>query len=175
MNYHTPLTDPIDRRDFQEKIRKSIIKRYNVNLVVPQEEESSGSIVVEPLGTMVREIKLPPEEQEELEEPIDEQEQKKNQADEEALRKAEEIVARLMEEAQEDNIAKGAEWAEKLLQERPDEEKQKLYNSATGAYSGIYGQGYVDEHARIKADEIIHEREKLMENMFEANRGVMEE
>ena len=75
------------------------------------------------------------------------------------------IINRLDNEAQEDEAAKQAE-IEHAKEEYRQNDRQ-LYNAATGAYSGVYGQGGVDDDVtRGKIDAILHERSDELRDLI---------
>lgn len=80
------------------------------------------------------------------------------------------IINRLDNEAQEDEAAKQAEIEQAKEEYRQND--RKLYNAATGAYSGVYGQnGIDDEVTKGQIDAILHERSDELRDLIAQGNG----
>lgn len=112
--------DRIDERNFREKIKKSIIKSWNIHYMTKEDLE-------------------------------------RKQQEEEDLKKAQEIMDRLNNEAAQDEAVKQKEIEELLHQQ----ELEKAYNRKTKSYSGEYGkQKIADEVAKEQVDKILAEKDE---------------
>ena len=124
--------DLVAERNQREKLKRDIIKNYNVNYIDA--------------------------------EALRRQEEEKKQ--QEAL----EIIKRLEDEKAEDDAKKQEEIVQAMLDQVRLKPSGIDYNSATGAYSGSYGQGTVKEEHRDQIDSILSEKEKAFRQMVEEER-----
>ena len=122
--------DIIAELNKKAEMKKSVIKRWNVVYVDPEEEARRAE------ETMAMEI------YERLERERLEDEAKKQAEIDQAYLEAEEATRKWMD----DN-----------------------YNEATGSFSGMYGQGEVDEVTKDQVDLILHEKDAAIQGMFAAS------
>lgn len=85
--------------------------------------------------------------------------------------KAMEIFERLERERMEDEAKKQAEIDMAYLEAEEATRKwmDDNYNESTGSFSGMYGQGEVDEVTQDQVDLILHEKDAAIQGMFAAN------
>lgn len=85
--------------------------------------------------------------------------------------KAMEIYERLERERMEDEAKKQAEIDLAYLEAEEATRKwmDDNYNESTGSFSGMYGQGEVDEVTKDQVDLILHEKDAAIQGMFAAN------
>ena len=122
--------DLIAELNKKRDIKKSVIKRWNVRYIDPEEQKRQ---------------------------------------EEEA--KAMEIFERLDRERLEDEAKKQAEIEQAYLDAEEATRKwmDDNYNETTGSFSGMYGQGDVDDVTKDQVDLILHEKETALKGMIAAN------
>ena len=85
--------------------------------------------------------------------------------------KAMEIFNRLENEKAEDEAKRRAE-IDQAYSEAEESTRRWMddnYNEATGSFSGMYGQGEVDDVTKDQVDLILHEKDAAIQGMFAAN------
>lgn len=122
--------DLIAELNRKAEIKRSVVKRWNVNYIDPeelkrQEEEAKAMAIFN-----------------RLESEKAEDEAKKQEEIQQAYLDAEEATRKWMD----DN-----------------------YNESTGSFSGMYGQGDMDEVTKDQVDLILHEKDAAIQGMFAAN------
>lgn len=88
-------------------------------------------------------------------------------------REAETVLERLKKEQGEDEAMKQAE-IEKAYKEADFAAQKWLddnYNEMTGAFSGTYGQGEVDEVKKEQIDMILHEKETALRGIIDTEKA----
>lgn len=85
--------------------------------------------------------------------------------------KAMEIFNRLESEKAEDEAKKQAEINQAYLDAEEATRKwmDENYNESTGSFSGMYGQGDMDDVTKDQVDLILHEKDAAIQGMFAAN------
>lgn len=87
--------------------------------------------------------------------------------------KAMEVYNRLESEKAEDDAKKQAEIDQAYLEAEEATRKwmDDNYNETTGSFSGMYGQGDVDDVTKDQVDMILNEKTAAIQGMFAANAG----
>jgi len=141
--------DLIAERDAEAKIRRNVIKSWNVRFVDADPDPSTVvDVNAEPVA---EEPELTPEQ-------------------EEAIRNANEIFARLEAEKAADEAVKAAEIAAALAEQ--EEMAARLvadesdYNATTGSYSGAYGKGEISDDTMTQAASILGEKSNAVNDLI---------
>ena len=124
--------DLIAEKNKKAEMKSSVIKRWNVRFIDPEEERRKEEEV-----------------------------------------KAMEIFNRLESEKAADEAKKQAEINQAYLDAEEATRKwmDDNYNETTGSFSGMYGQGDVDDVTKDQVDMILHEKDAAIQGMFAANAG----
>ena len=87
--------------------------------------------------------------------------------------KAMEVFNRLESEKAEDEAKKQAEIDQAYLEAEESTRRwmDDNYNETTGSFSGMYGQGDVDDVTKDQVALILHEKDAAIQGMFAANAG----
>ena len=144
--------DLIEERDRKEKIKRSVIKSWNVRYF----DEEAEALMQAQLEAQMQ----------------------AQREEEERLREAQEIFDRLERERMEDEAKKQAEIDQAYLAQAYKEaeiDAQKWldenFNSFTGAFSGSYGQGEVDEADRDRINMILHEKDAALRGIIDTEKA----
>lgn len=142
------MKDLIKERDEKEKMEHSIVKWWNVHYMTPEElraaqqtEDRSAGMPAQPdrMSEDARELQIA----------------------EDDLHAAEAIIERLQQEAREDEARKRQEI------EQAKQEAEANFNPTTGAYSGTYGTGEVNEEAGGQIQAILSEKDEALRDLIE--------
>ena len=128
--------DLIAKRDKMEKLRSTVIKRWNVNF----EEEKDADTASE--------------------EAVSEEDVFKAEEEAEKARMAQEIIDRLNAEAAEDEALKQAEIDAAKMQ------SAATFNATTGSHSGAYGMGEVSGEEQQVIDSIMAEKDDALQHLI---------
>ncbi len=128
--------DLIAERNKKAEIKKSVIKRWNVNYV-------------------------------------DQEALRQKEEEEEKLREAQEIFERLEREKAADEAEKQAEIKKAYLDAELDAQKwlDDNYNETTGSFSGMYGQGKVDEVNKDQIAMILNEKDAALRGIIDTEKA----
>ncbi len=146
------MKDLIKERNEREKMERSIVKWWNVHYMTPEELRAAQQAQKEePEESAGKDA--PPEQPQA-------DEARQLQEAEEELHAAEEILERLQHEAQEDEDRKRQEI------EQAKREAESNYNPTTGAYSGTYGAGEVNEENDGQIQAILSEKDEALRDLI---------
>ncbi len=145
MKTRAPITDVIDVRNFNDELKRSIVKRSRVRFIMDGDQVENNDVIQE----------------------VAEPELDLSSVDPDVLATADEIFQRLQREAEADERAKEAEWIAKIAQENGTEEMdESLYNKTTGSYSGSYGKGDVSDETKEMAASILGKKDDDFANLI---------
>lgn len=166
MKDRAPILDTIDKRNFQNDLKKTVVKRSRVHFMTLEEEAAMKNAEAEGATGNLEPMEQVTDNNDVGNAPIElvDPTLDVSDVDPDVLAQADEIFRRLQREAEEDDIAKKKEWEEKIKAENDPN-----YNAATGSYSGTYGQGEVSDEARAQAEEILNMRRSELKNIIEEN------
>lgn len=121
MKNRAPIQDAIDLRNFKQDLASTVIKRSRVHFIT-EDESKVADEEAEILERILAQNELDEEETQEVEEAtgghyglMDEPDLDFSNIPEDVLSVADEILARLQREAEEDNEARRVEWTEKIV------------------------------------------------------------
>ena len=171
MKDRAPIIDSIDKRDFHNDLKKTVVKRSRVHFVTVEEEEAQRQAEMQASMDNSNDLNAPMEENvsnipegvEIVDPTLD-----VSGIDPDVLAQADEIFRRLQREAEEDDMAKKREWEEKIM---ADSNRDPNYNASTGSYSGTYGQGEVSDETRAQADAILNMKKSELQSIIDENSG----
>ena len=142
------MKDLIKERNERERMQNSIVKWWNVHYMTPEElraaqkdDDGAAALSAQPQQAGGETQQL--------------------QVVEEELQAAEEIIGRLQREAELDEVHKRQEI------EQARQETEANYNPTTGAYSGTYGTGQVDEENDGQIQEILSQKDEALRELIE--------
>lgn len=161
MKNRAPIQDKIDLRNFRNELKNSVVKRSRVHFVTSEEEDENQTVEMNPVSEVHPALKESQEDKLDL-----------SGVSQEDLARADEILARLQREAEEDERAKKEEWERKWAEENPD--YSEFFNEATNSYSGMYGQGEIDEESRKLAESIMSREGGVRQPMIPASEEALE-
>lgn len=146
------MKDLIDERDRREKIAHSIIKRWNVHYMSPEEVEAM--------------------EEEKHQQEVNQEEVNRQEVSQEDLDRANEILARLEAEAAADEAKK----QEEIERAKFGQIGEDTYNPTTNSFSGTYGQQKVeDEATNARISQILGEKDNAFEKQLQETLEEMQE
>ncbi|MCR5373893.1 MAG: hypothetical protein K6E39_00800 [Lachnospiraceae bacterium] len=171
MKDRAPIIDTIDKRNFKDDLKKTVVKRSRVHFVTVEEEEAmrrAESSLEDNYAESIDETTgdsasgRASEGVEILDPTLD-----VSDIDPDVLAQADEIFRRLQAEAEADEEAKRKEWEEKIA--GANSVKDPDYNESTGSYSGKYGKGDVSDETRAQAEEILKMRNNELQSIIDEN------
>ncbi|MBQ7077664.1 MAG: hypothetical protein IJM91_05990 [Lachnospiraceae bacterium] len=172
MKDRAPIIDTIDRRNFQDDLKHSIVKRSRIHFVTEEEEEreniETDAMSTDDSALNEEEIKAKSVANAEaagivLEDPTLDV----SDVDPDVLAQADEIFRRLQAEAEADNLAKKKEWEEKLS--GGNAVRDDAYNATTGSYSGLYGKGDISDETKSQAEAILGKKDDDLQSIIAQN------